>query len=73
MVVWRESESKSSLEGGSRCSDSSSALPSVGYLGAVQPLLGTLRDSMEGRIDVPTRLPGYQAASAIYNVYALAT
>lgn len=45
----RESESKCSLEGGSRWSDWSSALPSVGYLGAVQPLLGTERGPVEGR------------------------
>lgn len=62
MVAWRESESKSSLEGGSRWSDSSSALPSVGYLGAVQPLLGTLSNlKVEGRdwcACLPARLSG---------------
>lgn len=47
MVAWRESESKSLLEGGSRWSDSCSALPSIGYLGAVQPLLGN-SDQLEG-------------------------
>lgn len=46
----RESESKCSLEGGSRWSDWSSALASVGYLGAVQPLLGATPVSrVEGR------------------------
>lgn len=75
MVTWRESESKSSLEGGSRWSDSCSALPSIGYLGAVQPLLGN-SDQLEGGEGLMCLL-ACQAiagcASTIYNVYALAT
>ena len=67
----RESESKCSLEGGSRWSDWSSALPSVGYLGAVQPLLGAT--PVPGGGEGLMWLPACQAASTIYNVYALAT
>lgn len=53
----RESESKCWLEGGSRWSDWSSALRSVGYLGAVQPLLGAT-PVWRGGIDVAACLPG---------------
>lgn len=69
--MGRESESKCSLEGGSRWSDWSSALPSVGYLGAVQPLLGAT--PVPGGGEGLMWLPACQAASTIYNVYALAT